>query len=72
MQFEKKVILYILCTFAQSIWEVSTESSDESNDDESLIYVDENGVSHVMNFSETPQDTNEMLLGDTYFYLYTR
>ncbi|CAG9578820.1 unnamed protein product [Danaus chrysippus] len=71
MQLEKRIILYILCTFARSILEVRTESSDESND-ESLNYVDENGVSHVMNFSEIPQDTTEMLLGDTYFYLYTR
>ncbi|CAG9785511.1 unnamed protein product [Diatraea saccharalis] len=37
-----------------------------------LLFVDDNGETHEMNFSVLPLDTRSLLLGDVYFYLYTR
>lgn len=37
-----------------------------------ILYVDDNGTTHTMNFSSLPADTRGMIFGDAYFYLYTR
>ncbi|KAJ0175653.1 hypothetical protein K1T71_008812 [Dendrolimus kikuchii] len=50
---------------------------DENNHDpvygeDWLMYVDDNGSTHMMNFSYIPSDTRGILLGGADFYLYTR
>ncbi|RVE46866.1 hypothetical protein evm_008511 [Chilo suppressalis] len=37
-----------------------------------LWFLDDDGDTHQMNFSSLPQDTRGLLLGQVYFYLYTR
>lgn len=37
-----------------------------------LLFVDERGSTHTMNFSSVPSDQRGMLFGDAYFHLYTR
>ncbi|KAJ8730873.1 hypothetical protein PYW08_002286 [Mythimna loreyi] len=40
--------------------------------DEWIYFYDEEGNTHTMNFSTLPQETRGVVLGDAYFYLYTR
>jgi hypothetical protein len=37
-----------------------------------LYFLDENGTTHMMNFSTLPQESRGIQLGRVYFYLFTR
>lgn len=40
--------------------------------DEWMLFYDDEGNTHTMNFSTLPQETRGMIFGDAYYYLYTR
>ncbi|XP_075974882.1 pancreatic lipase-related protein 2-like [Anticarsia gemmatalis] len=40
--------------------------------DEWILFYDDEGNTHVMNFSTIPSDSRGMIFGDAYYYLYTR
>lgn len=37
-----------------------------------ILFMDDNGTTHTLNFTSLPSDARGMIFGDAYFFLYTR
>ncbi|KAG6453104.1 hypothetical protein O3G_MSEX007956 [Manduca sexta] len=71
MNFFKDVFLSLLCLLGSNALPYDNEYGPDYGN-EWIMFIDDKGMNHTMDFSTLPTDDRGIMFGDAYFYLYTR